>query len=70
MLEAAGEQARLIKPTALNPDHVANIVADGLRAEKFLILPHSEVARYVMNKASDRDRWIEGMQRLQRSLPH
>ena len=37
----------------------------GLAAEKFLILPHAEVAEYVQRKAADRDRWIAGMNRLQ-----
>ena len=32
----------------------------------FLILPHKEVAEYVKRKGNDRDRWILGMQRLQK----
>ena len=34
--------------------------------EKFLVLPHEEVAEYIMRKGNDRDRWISGMQRLQK----
>jgi hypothetical protein len=37
----------------------------GIEAEKFLILPHAEVAQYMQRKAQDRDRWIAGMNRLQ-----
>ena len=50
----------------LEPDDVANAVVEGLAREEFLILPHPEVREYVQRKASDHDRWIGGMQRLQR----
>ena len=50
----------------LEPEQVAEAVIQGLEAEKFLILPHSQVAEYMQLKAADRDRWIAGMNRLQR----
>ncbi len=37
----------------------------GIDQEKFLILPHPEVATYFQRKASDYDRWLAGMRRLQ-----
>jgi NAD(P)-dependent dehydrogenase (short-subunit alcohol dehydrogenase family) len=49
----------------LEPDQVADAVISGLAAESFLILPHPEVLEYFRRKASDYDRWIRGMQRLQ-----
>jgi NAD(P)-dependent dehydrogenase (short-subunit alcohol dehydrogenase family) len=49
----------------LEPAEVASIVVDGLRAEQFLILPHPEVLTYFQRKASDYDRWLAGMRRLQ-----
>lgn len=52
----------------ITPDAVAEAVVAGLRAERFLILPHPEVATYVQRKAADHDRWIEGMRRLQRRI--
>ncbi len=52
----------------MEPSDVAAVTIDGLRDERFLILPHPEVADYVKRKADDRERWIAGMQRLQRSL--
>ena len=36
--------------------------------EQFLILPHPEVATYFRRKASDYDRWLAGMRRLQARL--
>jgi NAD(P)-dependent dehydrogenase (short-subunit alcohol dehydrogenase family) len=49
----------------LEPEEVADIVAQAITDERFLILPHPEVQTYVQRKADDRDRWIKGMQRLQ-----
>lgn len=49
----------------LSPDDVAEVVVQGLRAERFLILPHPEVATFVGRKAADHDRWIAGMRRVQ-----
>ncbi len=49
----------------LEPEAVADAVVRGLEAEDFLILPHPQVLEYFRRKASDYDRWIAGMQRLQ-----
>jgi NAD(P)-dependent dehydrogenase (short-subunit alcohol dehydrogenase family) len=47
--------------TVLTPEQVADAVVDGLEAERFLILPHPEVAKYEQRRATDRDRWLAGM---------
>jgi NAD(P)-dependent dehydrogenase (short-subunit alcohol dehydrogenase family) len=52
----------------LQPEDVAQVVVDALRAERFHVLPHPEVAEYVQRKGTDVDRWIAGMQRWQGSL--
>jgi NAD(P)-dependent dehydrogenase (short-subunit alcohol dehydrogenase family) len=49
----------------LEPEEVAESVVDGLRDERFLILPHPEVAEYEQARAGDRDRWLGAMRRLQ-----
>jgi NAD(P)-dependent dehydrogenase (short-subunit alcohol dehydrogenase family) len=49
----------------LEPEEVADVVVDGLRAERFLILPHPEVLTFFQRKADDYDRWLAGMRRLQ-----
>lgn len=46
------------------PEAVAECVVRGMDEEKFLLLPHPEVAEYVKRKAVDLDRWLGGMRRL------
>jgi NAD(P)-dependent dehydrogenase (short-subunit alcohol dehydrogenase family) len=52
----------------LTPAQIADAVIAGLDAERFLILPHPEVATYIRRKAEDPDRWLAGMARLRRSM--
>ncbi len=49
----------------LEPAEVAEVVVDALREERFLVLPHPEVAEFLQRKASEPDRWLRGMRRLQ-----
>jgi NAD(P)-dependent dehydrogenase (short-subunit alcohol dehydrogenase family) len=49
---------------SVSVEQVADSVIEGLAAEKFLILPHPEVAEYFRRKANDHDRWLRGMRRL------
>lgn len=53
---------------AVSPEVVAVSVMDAIRDETFLILPHADVATYFQRKATDYDRWIEGMRSLQASM--
>jgi NAD(P)-dependent dehydrogenase (short-subunit alcohol dehydrogenase family) len=53
----------------LEPETVADAVVRGLANEHFLILPHPTVLEYFRRKASDYDRWLHGMQRLQARFP-
>jgi NAD(P)-dependent dehydrogenase (short-subunit alcohol dehydrogenase family) len=52
----------------LAPDQVAAAVVEGIRDERFLILPHPEVATFEQRRAADRDRWLAGMRRLGATL--
>ncbi len=66
MLDGAiGPIGDQLKATALTAEAVADAVVAGLADERFLILPHPEVAEYFRRKASDYDRWLRGMRRLQ-----
>jgi NAD(P)-dependent dehydrogenase (short-subunit alcohol dehydrogenase family) len=53
---------------ALEPEQVAEVVLQGVRDERFLILPHPEVAEYFNRKAADYDRWLRGMRRLRANI--
>jgi hypothetical protein len=52
----------------LSPDRVADDIVAGIRAGRFLVLPHPQVSTYFQRKAADHDRWIAGMQRFRRKL--
>ncbi|MDQ6760876.1 MAG: SDR family oxidoreductase [Acidobacteriota bacterium] len=57
-----------LREGALEPDQVAEAVVKGLEAEQFLILPHPDVAEYFRRKATDYERWLRGMRRLQATV--
>jgi NAD(P)-dependent dehydrogenase (short-subunit alcohol dehydrogenase family) len=65
--EAEGTRRSFLLDSALEPEQVAAIVVKGLEEERFLILPHPEVAEFVRRRAADHDRWLRGMRRLQTS---
>ncbi len=52
----------------MEPERLADFVAEGLADERFLILPHPEVVEYMRRKTADYDRWIGGMNRLHQRL--
>lgn len=52
----------------ISAEAVAQITLEGIEEERFLILPHPEVADYIKQKGSDPERWITGMQRWQARL--
>lgn len=58
----------LLLPDALLPEEVAEVVVQGLSGGQFLVLPHPEVARYAVNRATDPDRWLAGMRRLRHKM--
>jgi NAD(P)-dependent dehydrogenase (short-subunit alcohol dehydrogenase family) len=51
----------------IEPEDVAEAVVEGMRAERFLILPHPEVARFMAIKAGDPERWLAGMRQIVRT---
>lgn len=66
--QSAGGPGEFLRANALEPEDVAEAVVEGIAEERFLILPHPEVAEYVRRKATDYDRWLRGMRRLQASF--
>ncbi|MEO3777456.1 SDR family oxidoreductase [Micromonospora sp. B11E3] len=69
-LSAGHLGARVIAASGpvLHPDRVADAVIAGLAEERFLILPHPEVANYARRRAEDPDGWQAGMRKLVRRL--
>ncbi|GGV42170.1 SDR family oxidoreductase [Streptomyces griseoflavus] len=66
MLDASGSAGDLVlKPTAIEPDDVADALFRGIEEDRFLILPHPEVAEYYQARATEPDRWLSGMNRIQ-----
>jgi NAD(P)-dependent dehydrogenase (short-subunit alcohol dehydrogenase family) len=59
---------KFLLDTAIEPEQVADETIKGIGEEKFLILPHPDVARFFQQKASDYDRWLRGMRRLQANM--
>jgi NAD(P)-dependent dehydrogenase (short-subunit alcohol dehydrogenase family) len=53
---------------ALEPADVAEAAWDALSDDRFLILPHPVAGEYYRARASDTDRWLRGMNKLQQSL--
>jgi NAD(P)-dependent dehydrogenase (short-subunit alcohol dehydrogenase family) len=52
----------------LEPGDVAELVAEALADHRFLILPHPEITRYSLRRATDPDRWLQQLSKGQRKL--
>jgi hypothetical protein len=55
----------VLQPTAIAPAEVADALFKGIEEDRFLILPHPEVAGYYEARAAHPDRWLAGMNHLQ-----
>ncbi|MEU0134474.1 SDR family oxidoreductase [Streptomyces sp. NPDC006296] len=67
MLTAAGSAGDLVlAPTAIEPEAVADALFDAMAEDRFLVLPHPEVAGYHRARAEDPDHWLGSMNHLQR----
>ncbi|PZT74274.1 MULTISPECIES: SDR family oxidoreductase [unclassified Streptomyces] len=68
MLTASGSAGDLVlAPGAIEPEAVADALFDAMAEDRFLVLPHPEVAGYYRARADDTERWLRGMNRLQRT---
>ncbi|WP_258021192.1 SDR family oxidoreductase [Streptomyces anatolicus] len=66
MLAATGTAGDLVlAPTAIEPDAVAAALFAGMADDRFLILPHPEVAAYYQARAATPDKWLTGMNHIQ-----
>ncbi|HRH44657.1 MAG TPA: SDR family oxidoreductase [Pyrinomonadaceae bacterium] len=53
---------------AITVEECAEYVLNGLESEKFLILPHEEVAQFIINKAENRDRWLHSLRKIRTAV--
>jgi NAD(P)-dependent dehydrogenase (short-subunit alcohol dehydrogenase family) len=66
MLDGTSPAAEIILgDTAITVEQVADAVMAGIATGSFLILPHPDVARMYAGRATDTDRWLRGMNKLQ-----
>jgi NAD(P)-dependent dehydrogenase (short-subunit alcohol dehydrogenase family) len=66
MLAATGSAGDLVlQPTAIEPDAVADALFKGKAEDRFLILPHPEVAGFYRARAADPDHWLTNMNHIQ-----
>ena len=69
MLEESGDAEELLSADgALEPAQVAEVAAAALDDDRFLVLPHPQVAGYYAMRATDTDRWLAAMSRLQQAM--
>jgi NAD(P)-dependent dehydrogenase (short-subunit alcohol dehydrogenase family) len=69
MLADSGTAGQVVLAgAAIEPEQVADALAARLADGSFLVLPHPEVRGYFVARATDTDRWLRGMSRLQQRI--
>jgi NAD(P)-dependent dehydrogenase (short-subunit alcohol dehydrogenase family) len=69
MLAASGRAGEIVlADAAIEPAAVADALAAAMAEGRFLVLPHPEVHDYYVYRATDTDRWLHGMSRLQQRI--
>lgn len=59
---------QFLHATSVTVEQVADCVVEGLREERFLLLPHPEVQEFFAFKGQDYDRWLKNFARLKEKL--
>ncbi|MEW5862154.1 MAG: SDR family oxidoreductase [Pseudomonadota bacterium] len=68
LLGPRGDRRSFLLEGSVTPEYVAQCVVEAMDEERFLVLPHPEVAEYERRKAADRERWLKGMRRLRERI--
>ena len=68
LAQSGGAGKVVLQDAAIEPEQVAEALLAGMAAGKFLILPHPEVHGYYQGRATDPDRWLRGMNRMQQRI--
>lgn len=53
---------------AITAEECAEAVINALEKETFLILPHTEVGQFIINKAENRDRWLHSLRKIRSAV--
>jgi len=64
LLGPTGERKSFLSEGSVSAEFAAQCVAEAIEENRFLVLPHPEVAEYERRKAADRERWLAGMRRM------
>jgi NAD(P)-dependent dehydrogenase (short-subunit alcohol dehydrogenase family) len=69
MLASSGRAGQVVlMGTAIEPEQVADALLAAMAEGRFLVLPHPEVRDYYALRATDTDKWLRGMNRLQQRI--
>lgn len=64
----ANEPENFLMAEAITPEECAEAVIKALEKETFLILPHAEVADYIVKKAENYDRWLHSLRKIRKAV--
>ncbi len=65
---AGTDASTVARDGIVSPEHVADLCVEAIGDERFLILPHPEVADYLQFKGSNPEKWLGSMQKWQARL--
>ena len=68
ILTPDGEPDSFLMEEAIEVEECAAAVVKAMEAETFLILPHAEVAEFIVSKAQNYDRWLGWMSKLRQKI--
>jgi hypothetical protein len=69
MLAESGLAGQVVlQDAAIEPEQVAEALLAGMAEDRFLILPHPQVADYYQMRAGQPDKWLRGMNRMQQRI--
>jgi NAD(P)-dependent dehydrogenase (short-subunit alcohol dehydrogenase family) len=69
MLAGSGRAGEVVlMANAIEPEQVADALWDAMNDGRFLVLPHPEVQDYYALRATNTDKWLRGMSRLQQRI--
>jgi NAD(P)-dependent dehydrogenase (short-subunit alcohol dehydrogenase family) len=63
-----GKPNSFLLPEAITAEECVDAVVKALEKETFLILPHAEVAEYIVKKAENRDRWLHSLRKIRTGI--